>query len=263
MSSAYNPIRIALASALFILAATGIYADERMFAYSYQADSVLPKGKVETEQWATLRSGKGSGQYARWDIRHEIEYGFTDTFTGGLYLNFTNKFADGVANISDTNGTYFDGMSLELKQMMLSPYKNPIGVLLYVEPTYSGKEFELEGKLVLESIVDEKWHFVTNLVTEQEWEYSSTGTTHESAFKITGGAAYQLNPTLSVGFEGKITTKYSGFYSSAESTTLFVGPNIHFGDGKFNITAAVLTQLTSVYTSAESLEARVITGINF
>ena len=256
-------IKTLLAAILISGAATSIHADEKMFGYSYQADSILPKGRVETAQWATLRSGKNQGQYARWDIRHEVEYGITDTFTGALYLNFTNEFSDGVTSVDNGNRMKFDGLSVELKQMMLSPYKNPIGVLLYLEPTYSGKEFELEGKVVLESIIDEKWHIVTNLVAEQEWEYSASGTTHSSVFKITGGAAYPLDPTLSVGIEGKSTTKYNGFYSSAQSTTLFLGPNIHFGTDKFQITATLLKQITNVMDSAESVEARVITGIYF
>lgn len=256
-------IKTACVFVLVILAATCSHADEKMFAYSYQADSVLQKGSVETEYWATLRSGKNSGKYARWDIRQEIEYGITDTFTGALYLNFTSEFSDGVANVDNGNGMSFDGLALELKQMILSPHKNPVGLLLYMEPKYSGNEFELEGKVVLESIFDNKWHVVMNLVSEQGWEYSATETTHGSAFGISGGAAYQVDPTLSIGLEGKSKTEYTGFYSSPQSTTLFLGPNIHFGTDKFQITAAFLKQLTNVMDSAEAYEARVIAGIYF
>jgi len=259
----HTSIRTVLAAGLLALITTGINADEKLFAYSYQADSILPKGTVEFEQWATLRSGKDTGQFARWDIRHEIEYGFTDTFTGAIYLNSSNIYSNGVSNTDNNNGTQFDGVSLELKQMILSPHKNPIGILVYAEPKYSGNELELEGKLVFESILKDNWHFVTNLVIEKEWEYTATSTEHSSAFEITGGVSMQLDPTLAIGIEGKSTTTYDGFFSSAKSTAIFLGPNIHFGTDKFQITAAILKQLTNVYTSAESLEARVITGVFF
>jgi hypothetical protein len=260
----FSPVKTLLACTLVALATTAIHADERLFAYSYQADSILPKGKVEVEQWATLRSGKDTGRYTRWDLRHEVEYGFTDTFTGAMYINTTSTYSDAVDGVSDSgNSVKFDGISFELKQMMLSPYKNPIGVMLYLEPTFSGSEFELEGKLILEHIQDEKVHYVLNLVSEQEWEYSATETEHNSAFKISGGVAYQLDPNFSIGLEGKCATKFSGFYSNANSTAIFVGPNIHYGSDKFQFTAAILKQVTNVLDSAESLEARIITGVYF
>lgn len=247
-----------------VLACVGrIQADERQFAYSYQADSVLPQDRVEYEQWATLRSGKDTGKYARWDLRQEIEYGFTDTFTAALYINSSNTYSDGVTGIDNINASRFDGVSVELKQMLQSPYKNPIGALVYFETRMSGSQLELEEKLVLEHIHDEKWDFVTNIVVAQEWNYYATSTEMETELQLTGGVSYRLTPKVSIGLEGYTKTTYSDFFGAANTTAVFLGPNIHYGSGNFQLTAAVLKQLTNVYDGFESIESRVIAGIYF
>ena len=80
-----------LVAGILVLSCMGyVRADERQFAYSYQADSILPVDRIEYEQWATLKSGKDSGKYAKWDLRQEIEYGVTDTLTAALYFNSSN-----------------------------------------------------------------------------------------------------------------------------------------------------------------------------
>src|SRR5689334_16340911 len=61
-------------------------ADEALFGYVYTADT-LPKGKWEYEQWNTVRAGKTRGSYTAFDLRNELEHGFTDRFTASFYLN--------------------------------------------------------------------------------------------------------------------------------------------------------------------------------
>ena len=242
---------------------TTLQADERHFAYSYEADSILPKGKVEIEQWVTLRSGKENGIYSRWDLRQEIEYGFTDTLTAALYLNSTSKYISGVNGQTNTNGVTFEGVSAEIKKMIRSPHLNKVGVLLYFEPSYSGREFELEEKLVLQHIRNEKWNFVTNIISEIEWKYSSEETEEESVLGITSGVSYQLNPNLSYGLEARYKGIFEGIYSDYEATTVYLGPNIHFGTEKIQLTGAVLKQVTNELVEGESLEVRIIAGIFF
>jgi len=254
---------LAMGIACMGLLSSTINADERHFGYSYESDSVLPKGKVEFEQWATLRSGKENGVYSRWDLRHEIEYGFTETLTGALYVNTSSTYASGVNGIDDTNSLQFHSLSGELKKMIRSPHLNPVGVLLYFEPAYSGKEFELEEKLILQHIHNEKWNYVANIISEIEWKYDSEGTTEEAVLGLTGGVSYQINPNLSTGFETKIESEFEGIYSEYERTSAFVGPNIHFGANNFQLTGAVLKQVTNDLANAESLEVRIIAGIFF
>lgn len=245
------------------LATQGLHADERHFAYSYEADSILPKGKVEFEQWATLRSGKENGVYSRWDLRHELEYGFTDTLTGALYINTTSTYANGVNGYNDTNSMSFYGLSAEIKKMILSPHLNPVGVLLYFEPAFSGKEAELEGKLVLQHIHNEKWNFAANIISELEWEYEANETEQESVLGLNAGVSYQLTPKVSLGLETKIESLFEGFYEEQETTLAYVGPNIHYGNDKVQLTAALLKQVTDNKVEGENVEFRLIAGIFF
>lgn len=250
---------------LFCLALStpGLHADERHFAYSYEADSVLPKGKVEFEQWATLRSGKENGVYSRWDLRHELEYGFTDTLTGALYINTNSTYTNGVSGYENTNSMSFYGLSAEIKKMILSPHLNPVGVLLYFEPGYSGKEFELEGKLVLQHIHNEKWNFAANIISEVEWEYEAEETEQESVLGLNAGVSYQATPKVSFGLETKIESLFEGFYSEQETTLAYLGPNIHYGNDKIQLTAALLKQLTDNKVEGENIEFRLIAGVFF
>ncbi len=250
----------AISTALLMAFGSPIKADERLFAFSHQADSILPKGSIEIEQWVTARSGKDTGRYTGWDLRHEIEYGFTDTLTGAIYINTGAVYADGVST-GVGNRFGFDGISLELKQMLASPYRNPVGMLVYFEPTFSGSELELEGKLVFEHIQNKTTHYVLNIVTEQEWEYTSTSTEHNSAVVLSGGIAQKLDPNLSIGLEAKSVSRFSGFYGNAQSTAIFLGPNARYGIDKIQIVGGIMKQLTDIYTTAEAWEARMIVGI--
>lgn len=238
-----------------------LHADDRSFAYSYEADSILPVGGLEFEQWATLRSGKDSGVYSRWDLRHELEVGLTDTFTAALYLNTVSKYASGVSGVSDRNGITFDGVAMEFKNMLASPHTNPVGVMLYFEPRFSGEELELEEKLILQHNFNSNWKSVLNLTLEQEWAYPSTGAESESSLKLSGGVAYQWSPTLSTGLEMLVDWDYDKIFESATRSAFFVGPNVHVSTGRLSLTAAILTQLTQEYESHEAVQVRVITGL--
>src|SRR5688572_3075076 len=57
-------------------------AGERRFTYSYET-TTAPKGSWEYEQWMTWKSYDNKD---RFDFRHEIEYGITDTLQLGIYL---------------------------------------------------------------------------------------------------------------------------------------------------------------------------------
>ena len=72
------------------------------------------------ELWAPRRSGKGQGSYAAYDYRMELEYGFTDRLKGALCLNAGQHHVSGCR-----------------ASAILSVYKDPLGLTLYVEPQYS------------------------------------------------------------------------------------------------------------------------------
>src|SRR5262245_23783993 len=91
-------------------------ATERRFTYSYEPEA-MPQGAMEFEQWLTLRTQRtkavGQENYNRWELRSEFEYGVTDNYTLGLYLNTkATSFRDPVAGKNESKFE-FDGVSLE------------------------------------------------------------------------------------------------------------------------------------------------------
>src|SRR5438309_1199434 len=96
------------------------WADETPFGYIYTAES-MPKGHWEYEQWNTVRTGKAAGSYTAFDLRNELEYGFTDRFQASLYINSSYLYTKDVpdpdnAVVKLDNQSSFDvnGVSMEL-----------------------------------------------------------------------------------------------------------------------------------------------------
>ena len=130
--------------------AVTLRADERRFTYTYEPETPVA-GALEFENWVTLgtqrNSTVGQKNYNQWDLRQELEYGVSDRYALGLYLNeratsFQNPGTGG-------NESSFDwkGISLEQRFNLLNPAEHAVGLTLYLEGTYSGEEAEIEEKL--------------------------------------------------------------------------------------------------------------------
>jgi hypothetical protein len=255
-----------------IFIGTDVRADERLFNYSYEADSILPKGGVEFEQWVTYRGIKHKGNYSRWDLREEIEYGVTDRYTTALYLNTTSEHSDGVSGVDDTSDFKFKGISSEHKYQILNPNTGPFGLLLYGEVTTDGEELELEQKLVLSKHFGEKWTVALNAAIEEEWEFESEETEKALELQFSAGVAYRLNQHWSLGLEALHVREFEGLgFGDQESSAYFVGPNVHYGSGKWWATLSVMPQIDGHpnthagmdLVNQERLQVRLIFGINF
>ena len=113
-------------------------ADNRLFTYTYEPET-MPQGGKEFEQWVTLQSGRtknvGQENYHRWDLREEFEYGVVDWYTASVYLNFSSE-----SYKEPAGGTFsefsFKGVSLENKFEVLNSAVYPVGLSLYLEPTF-------------------------------------------------------------------------------------------------------------------------------
>src|SRR5579859_2287774 len=193
-----------------LAAALAARADETPFSYVYAADS-LPKGHWEYEQWHTLRSGKAQGSYAALDLRSELEHGFTDRLQASLYVNSSYLYARGVyspddpaANLPDQSNFNVNGVSVELKYQVLCPYKDPLGLALYLEPELGVRdaltgsdtiERALEGKLILqEDFCDDQLVLASNIVFEPEWEVLDGAHSKELKNEYSLGASYRFAP---------------------------------------------------------------------
>jgi len=250
-------------------------ADERFFTYVQEAD-VIPKGGWEFEQWLTFRKGYLEGDHAfdqyLWDFREEMEYGFTDKLSGAMYLNFQQEqIVAQQPGLADSSKFSFKGVSAEVKYQLLNPYTDPVGVLLYFEPTYNGNEQELEYKLVFSKNLGDKWVLAANVIFEQEWEKENGQTERESVLEFTFGAAYRFTPNWSVGLEARYHDVFEGATLNEHlASAWFLGPNIHYGTSKWWATFTFLPQISGTpkdgrinTTEHQIFEARLIFGINF
>ena len=167
--------RMKLLSALaaFLFCVSSVEAHEAIFAWTYTTD-LTPKGHGEFEQWITPRWEKEHGNYSVIDFREELEYGVTDNFQIALYLNHHYVYANDdvpVANpahpkrrlpgVYETGGEdvhaghdpatpfdsyHFQSVSFESIYRLLSPYKAPIGLALYFEPSVGDRKLSWSGR---------------------------------------------------------------------------------------------------------------------
>ncbi len=222
--------------------AQGIQADQRHFSYSYDADSILPKGRWEVESYATQKTNNDK-KTQKWELRQELEYGLTDRLTTALYLNSKFENKDG-----EKSGK-LEGISSEWKYMVLSPNTNPLGVMFYGELTAEEGVMEFEEKLIL-THRRQDWNFSTNIVYEQELEFEGNRTDVKTKVKFTGGASYKITPRWHVGVEGR---------TDLSNRSVFLGPVIqHESSNWFTILTAL--KRVSDMKQIDDVEVRWIIG---
>jgi hypothetical protein len=292
------PTRLVIST---LIAASGLLwaiasaqADESLFGYSYGSE-VLPKGIWEFEQWATWRTDKGNGTYNALDLKEELEYGVTDRFQTALYLNFQGMWThdtgpvddQGQFEIPNQSGVGFQGVSMEFKYALLSPYKDPVGLAFYLEPGYSrlnkitgvvGTEYEVEAKAILQkNFLDDQLVTVLNLTGEFEWERFPSDSPNELELKLelTGGVAYRFAPNWYAGLEARYQAIYPNMnLGNNAAWAFFAGPAIHYATKSWWATLTVLPQIVGNPTDPgrsshlqldefETLEVRLKVGIYF
>ncbi|MBL7662533.1 transporter [bacterium] len=244
-------------------------ADERRFTYVYES-SILPVGVWELEQWVTNQNGREQGDYSRWDLRTEFEYGLTERLQTALYFNWQSVRADGVPG--GESDTKFKGISSEWVYQITNPELDPLGSALYAEISTDGLDFELEGKILLSKKIDENLVAGINAIYEAEWEREDNTTEKEAKLEFTAGVSYKLTAAWAVGLESRYTSAYPDGVdlSGQEYQAVSVGPNIHYGTSKWWATLTVLPQIWGDGDGAdggrqlaheEELEVRLLFGV--
>jgi hypothetical protein len=205
----------------------GASATERFFTYSYEPET-MPQGAFEVEQWLTLRAMRsthvGQDQYNRWEFRTEFEYGVTDNYTVSLYVNesLTNfRMPHGGKHVSDA---CWDGISIENRYMVLNPVTHAVGVAVYLEPRYDGKNFELEEKIILGQRHGD-WKWAVNLTHATEWENHFNE--KEGEVEFSAGLTRFLGKHWTVGIEARDHNELPE-YCFWENSALYVGPVITY-----------------------------------
>jgi len=305
--SARRAALVAVAAAA-LAAAYPASAGESPFGYVYTTDT-HPQGKAEFEQWATLRTGKPHGDYNLWQLREEIEVGVTNDFQLSGYFNWSsvNAFRDQADRTTggpyvpediDTSKRYsatrFDTVSVEGIYRLLSPYKDIMGLALYVEPSYGPARREVETKLLLhKNFLDDRLVVASNITFAWEWEHKDGDPTKaaddpesgsrwekEQEIEFTLGASYLFAPNWAGGLEFRNHNVFSGFsLGNPEFAAFFAGPTVHYTTDGWWATLTVLPQLPigrayndeakqnfvhgRIYNDHEAMEVRFRAGVEF
>ena len=248
-----------------------VQAHESILAWTYTTD-LLPRGKWEVEHWTTGRFKKEHGTYQALDFREEFEYGVTDDFQVSLYVNHHYAKAKNSFPEEDPNnpghrlsGSYVTGgedvhpghdpalpfysyhfasVSTELIYRLLSPYKDPIGLALYMEPEIGSKESEVEWKIILQkNWLDDQlvWAFNANYAIEFE-KVENDEFERDSMFEWFTGLSYRFKPNW---FGGLELWNHHEFADAKEHehSAFFVGPTLHYGAKSWWATVGFLHQL--------------------
>ena len=262
-------------------------AGEPLFGYVYTTD-LHPKGTWEFEQWATAALGKSQGDYKRFNLRDELEYGITDNFQLSGYFNWYHLTAkqDGVDGTTSGKlvpenadpfrrytATTFESVSMEAIFRVLSPYKDAFGLALYFEPTIGPDIRELEGKIIVQkNFLDDRLVWAANLTFAPGWERKTGNPAlppgdpdarsrweRDIEVEVTTGLSYRFARGWFGGVELRNHNEFAGHsLAHAEHSAFFLGPNVHYANGPFWVTLTVLPQipLAAAYT-ADQRDVRV------
>lgn len=265
-------------------------ADENLLGYSYGSET-LPKGKTEAYAWITHRAGKDEGTYRATDYKFELEHGLTDRLQMSGYLNFASHKIDGLEpEFEDRDRNFgFQGAQVSFKYAILSPYKDPIGLAVYLEPGYSrihkvsgerNREWEIEAKLIAQkNFLNDQLIWIGNITYEQEFEKEredgvwSDEWEKEAALEFTTGLSYRFAPNWFAGVEARYHSEYPGFPDKVdrEHQAFFFGPTLHWGGERAWVTATWLPQIGGSPSPGRALhleeheknEFRLKVGYNF
>jgi hypothetical protein len=210
-----------------LLLAGTVLADHRRFTYTYEPETE-PKGDWELEQSVTARAGRnaavGQAHYQHWQFSTEVEHGFTDRYTAALYVNHDyERFTDPATGDKTANNRWA-GISLENRYLVLDPVSNPVGLTLYLEPTYDGKNAELEQKIILGQQSGD-WKWAVNLTHATEW--TDDFRTREGELELSAGLARQLTHRWSLGLEIRDHNELPD-YREWQNTALYLGPTLSY-----------------------------------
>jgi Family of unknown function (DUF6662) len=273
LARSFTAALVALGAALVAAPSS---ADEPLFGFTYTTD-LLPKGQKEIEQWVSLRHGKAGGTFRQWEERTEFSYGVTDRFQLSVYGNWAQMRArhngvDGATAPSETfaerqpgvddylkAGKYI-GTSVEGIYRIWSPYIDPVGLALYVEPTFGRGLRELESKVIVQkNFLDDRLVLAANLTVAQEGRYlpadpgaapgsdeASAHWDHETDLNLNLAASYRFAPKWFAGVEFTNEREFSSFRIARRFRTnnaYYFGPTLHYGDKNFFVTVTYLGQL--------------------
>jgi len=111
-----------------------------------------------------------------------------------------------------------------------NPLVDPIGLALYVEPTWGPRNKELEFKLILQkNFLDDRLIWATNFVTALENNKRGSSVEKATEVDFLTGLSYRFMNNWSAGLEARNHREFTGYgYGVANHSAWFLGPNIHY-----------------------------------
>jgi hypothetical protein len=264
--------------------APGALADEQFFAFTKGAET-LPHGRFEVYQFATLRTGKDSGNYYGYDFETEIEYGITDRWQASASVETHYFDYHGVEGLDDRNQFDFGGGDLSTKYALLSPFKDPLGLAFRFESGFlihddvgglDENEFYLKPELDLQkNFLDDT--LICDLDLGVEWAWGKKPAEEyprELSLEAKTGVAYRFLPNWFIGAEATVRSEYPLFnFDHFEHAALYIGPSLHYSSQRWWATVSYLHQAWGegfdephtgqTFAEETSSIARVKIGFNF
>jgi hypothetical protein len=250
----------ALAMALWTLAgllaaATPASADEPMFGYVNTTD-LLPRGKWQLEQWATLREGDGAGRYRAIEGRSEFDYGATDNVQLTAYLNYSHLASRltpqeaGLARASPVgrgSRTTLDSMTGEAIWRVASPYLQPVGFAVLSDVT-AGQRRPIFGfkAIAQKNFRDDTLVLAANArleVGEREVSPATFQRLSVRRIEFSLGASYRFRPNWSGAVELRHRRRH--VEGGLQNSALFLGPSLHYGGERWFWTLSALMRVSS------------------
>ena len=239
-------------------------ADEPLFGFVYTTD-LLPKDQKEVEQWLTWRTQKAHGYYDQLENRTEFSYGVSDSFQLSGYLNYNwthayrnavdrttappEQFADFPAGPDEKfNAARFVGVSIEALYRIMSPYTDPVGLAVYLEPTVGTNFREIETRIILQkNFFDDRLVIAANLTIAPELRQHVPPPKNETDVNWSVGVSYRFAPSWSFGweFQNEREDNDLGIVAVGKWTNdaYYTGPTLHYGGERFFATLTVWEQL--------------------
>ena len=250
-----NRLFLTALTALALTAGTTLTASASNLRFAFARDvAVQSKGVLEYEQWFTFKDYDGRERY---EFRHELEYGLSDTTQLGFYLSDWRH----TENADGSDKTEWRTAGLEVIHLLSNPTTDPVGAALYGELLAGPKKIALEGKLLLQKNVG-PFAFLYNFVLEAEWEGEKFTQLNERTGVIENllGVSYQVTPNFFVGAEAMHKLEMANWEGGDH--TYYAGPNVSLRKGDFFLTTAAFFQISE--TSGEpDTQVRMKLGFHF
>ena len=141
-------------------------------------------------------------------------------------------------------GSYhFESVSFESIYRLLSPYKAPLPLALYFEPSLGDQETVLEWKILLQNWLEDRLVSALNINYELEFEKEEEGEwERDGVFEWFTGISYRFIRNWSAALEFWNHHEFADA-TVHEHSAYFIGPTIHYGGQRWWASIGFLRQL--------------------